>query len=171
VVKNLLFFSFSLFIVSPHHLYGSPTSRHYHLSQQIYDEQQPQQPQQEPLTGTESTGVRSATVPQMAPTTKTTRNEIGETDESSLASIDFAHTDLVDIPGSWGYRSLPDGRSVPVATVGRRYRAPIPQSFIDPQHYASDSEHVVRSSSFRHPQQQQPLAQSRPFGSIPTINR
>jgi hypothetical protein len=107
----------------------------------------------------------------MPSTSKTTRIETGETDESSIASLDFAHNDLVDIPGSWRYRSLPDGRSVPVTAAGRRYRAPIPQSFIDPQHYASDSEQVVRSASFRHPQQQQPLVQSRPFGSIPTINR
>ncbi len=123
------------------------------------------------MTGTESTGVRSATVPQMGPTSKTTRNEIGETDESSIASLDFAHVDFADIPGSWRYRSLPDGRSIPVQTAGRRYRAPIPQSFLEHQQYLSDSEQVVRSSSFRHPQQLQPLAQSHPFGSIPTINR
>jgi hypothetical protein len=107
----------------------------------------------------------------MAPTSKTTRNETGETDESSIASLDFAHTDLGDVPGSWRYRSLPDGRSIPVAAATKRYRQPIPQSFLEPQQYASDSEQVVRSSSFRHPQQEQTLAQSRPFGSIPTINR
>ena len=100
----------------------------------------------------------------MGPTSKTTRHEAGETDESSIASLDFAHADLGDAPGSWRYRS------VPVATTTRRYRAPLPQAFYDSHHYASDSEQVVRSSSFRHPQQQQPLAQSRPFGSIPTIN-
>ncbi len=116
------------------------------------------------MTGTESTGVRSATVPQMAPTTKTTRNEIGETDESSMASLDFAHAELTDVPGSWRCRSIP------IATTAKRYRAPIPQSFLETQQYASDSEQVVRSSSFRHPQQET-LAQSRPFGSIPTINR
>jgi hypothetical protein len=107
----------------------------------------------------------------MGPTTKTTRIETGEADGSSIASLDFAHTDLADIPGSWRYRSLPDGRSIPVTTAARRYRAPIPQSFLEPQQYASDSEQVVRSSSFRHPQQQQSLGESRPFGSIPTINR
>ena len=123
------------------------------------------------MTGTEPTTVRSATAPQMAPASKTVRHEIGETDESSIASLDFAHADLADVPGSWRYRSLPDGRSVPVSTTARRYRAPIPQAFLEPQQYASDSEQVVRSSSFRHPQQQQPLAQSRPFGSIPTMNR
>ena len=104
----------------------------------------------------------------MAPTSKTSRNEAGETDESSIVSLDFAHADLVDAPGSWRYRS------VPVATTARRYRAPIPQSVLEHQQYASDSEQVVRSSSFRHPpsqQQQQSLEQSRPFGSIPTINR
>ena len=101
----------------------------------------------------------------MAPIAKTTRNEIGEADESSIASLDFAHVELTDVPGSWRCRSIP------VATTAKRYRQPIPQSFLEPQHYASDSEQVVRSSSFRHPQQQQPLAQSRPFGSIPAINR
>jgi len=90
----------------------------------------------------------------------------GEADESSIASLDFAHADIVDVPGSWRYRS------VPMNTTGKRYRAPIPQAFLDAQQYASDSEQVVRSSSFRHPQQlQQTLIQSRPFGSIPTINR
>jgi hypothetical protein len=161
IVKNIFFF-----IVSPHPIYGSPNLQHYHPSEQIYDEQQQAQ-----LTGTETTGVRSATVPQMGSTSKTARNEVGETDESSVASIDFAHTDLVDIPGSWRYRSLPDGRSIPLTTAGRRYRAPIPQSFLDSQQYASDSEQVVRSSSFRHSQQQQPLVQVHSFGSIPTINR
>jgi len=107
----------------------------------------------------------------MGPTSKTTRIETGETDESSIASLDFVHADLADIPGSWRYRSLPDGRSIPVTVTGKRYRPPIPQSFLESQQYASDSEQVVRSSSFRHPQQQPPLAQSRPFGSIPTINR
>lgn len=139
-----------------------------HHQQLIYDEQQ----QTVPLTNAESSGVRSATLPQMAPTSKASqargRLEAGETDESSVASLDFAHTDLVDVPGSWRYRSLPDGRSIPVA---RRYRAPIPQAFLENQQYASDSEQVIRSSSFRHPQQQHFLAQSRPFGSIPTINR
>ena len=78
----------------------------------------------------------------------------------------LAHADIVDVPGSWRYRS------VPMNTTGKRYRAPIPQAFLDAQQYASDSEQVVRSSSFRHPQQlQQTLIQSRPFGSIPTINR
>ncbi|UJR30078.1 hypothetical protein I4U23_017621 [Adineta vaga] len=150
--------------VSPHHLYGSPTLQHYHLSQQAYEEQQQQQQQQQvPPVGIESTGIRSATVPQMGPTFKPARTEAGETDESSLASLDFVHTDMVDIPGSWRYRS------VPVTAGGRRYRAPIPQSFLDSQQYASDSEQVVRSSSFRHAQQ--PLVQVRPFGSIPTINR
>jgi hypothetical protein len=148
--------------VSPHHLYGSPSFQQYQFSQQTHDERQQQQ--QAPLTSTESTGVRSATVPQMAPTSKTTRNETGETDESSIASLDYVHGDLPDAPGSWRYRS------VPVTTTAKRYRAPIPQSFLEPQQYASDSEQVVRSSSFRHPQQQT-LAQSRPFGSIPTINR
>ncbi|CAF3639688.1 unnamed protein product [Rotaria sp. Silwood1] len=164
--------------VSPHHLHGSPTSRHYHIAQPMYDEhqQQPQQRQQQhqqqvPLTNTESTIVRSATVPPMAATSKTIRIETGETDESSLTSLDFAHTDLVDVPGSWRYRSLPDGRSIPISTSARRYRAPIPRSFYDPQHYSSDSEQIVRSSSFRHPQQQQQsLVKSRPFGSIPTMN-
>ena len=84
------------------------------------------------------------------------RIETGETDESSIASLDFAQTDLVDVPGSWRYRSVPS-RSVP-----RRYRAPLPQAFLDTQQYASDSEQVVQSSSYR----QQQL-----FGSIPTINR
>ena len=145
-------------------MYGSPTLQHYQLSQQVYDEQQQQlQQQQVPITSTESAGVRAATAPQMGTSSKPTRTEAGETDESSLASLDFVHTDLVDIPGSWRYRS------VPVSAGGRRYRAPIPQSFLDSQQYASDSEQVVRSSSFRHAQQ--PLIQVRPFGSIPTINR
>ncbi len=122
------------------------------------------------MTGTESTGVRSATAPEMGPTSKTTQVETGEADESSAASVDFAHADLADIPGSWRYHSLPDGRSVPVTAAVRRYRPPIPQSFLEHQQYASDSEQVVRSSSFRHPQQP-PLVQSRPFGSIPAINR
>ena len=124
------------------------------------------------MIGTESTGIRSATVPQMAPIRKGTNNRnLIETDETSIASLDFAHTDLVDVPGSWRYRSLPDGRSIPVQTAGRRYRAPIPQSFLEHQQYLSDSEQVVRSSSFRHPQQQLLVQQSRPYGSIPTINR
>ncbi|CAF4367728.1 unnamed protein product, partial [Adineta steineri] len=37
--------------VSPHHLYGSPSLRHYHLTQQPTDEQQI-------LSSTESTGIR-----------------------------------------------------------------------------------------------------------------
>lgn len=161
------FFLFSRALVSPHLLYGSPTLQHYHLSQQIYEEQQqqPSLPQQGPLTTAEPAGVRSTTTSQMGPTPRPARPETGETDESSLASIDFGHADLVDVPGSWRYRS------VPVAVGGRRHRAPIPQSFLDAQHYASDSEQVVRSSSFRHAQHQQPLIQVRPFGSIPTINR
>jgi hypothetical protein len=131
-------------------LYGSPTFHHYHYSQQPYDEQQL-------LANTETTGVRSATVPQIATTSNgRTRIETGETDESSVASLDFAHTDLVDAPGSWRYRS------VPITAATRRHRAPLPQSFLDSQQYVSDSEQVVRSSSFR----QQQL-----FGSIPTINR
>ncbi|CAF2367143.1 unnamed protein product [Rotaria sp. Silwood2] len=140
--------------VSPHHWHGSPILRHYHPSQQPIDEQQQQQ---QILTSTQSSGVRSATVPQMAkPTNSRTRIETGETDESSVASFDFTHTDLVDMPGSWRYQS------VPVRTVVRRHRAPIPQAFLDSQQYVSDSEQVVRSSSYR----QQQL-----FGSIPTINR
>jgi hypothetical protein len=100
----------------------------------------------------------------MGPTSKHARIETGDTDESSMVSLDFAHTDLADVPGSWRYRSVP-------VTTTRRYRAPIPQSFLESQQYASDTEQVVRSSSFRHPQQQPPLAQSRPYGSIPAINR
>ena len=143
-------------LVSPHHLYGSPGQLN-HPHQLVYDDQQQ----------------AAVPLPQTTSTSKVSqargRPETGETDESSVASLDFAQTDLVDVPGSWRYRSLPDGRSVPVA---RRYRAPIPQAFLENQQYASDSEQVVRSSSFRHPQQQQHfLAQSRPFGSIPTINR
>lgn len=123
------------------------------------------------MTSTESSGVRSATVPPMGPISKTRRMEIGETDESSDASLEFPHTDVADIPGSWRYRSLPDGRSLPVAAGVRRQRAPIPRAFYDPQQYASDSEHIVRSSSFRHAQQQVPFVQSRPYGSIPAINK
>ncbi|CAF3455329.1 unnamed protein product [Rotaria sp. Silwood1] len=138
--------------VSPHHWHGSPILRHYHPSQQTIDEQQ-----QQILTSTQSSGVRSATVPQMAkPANSRIRIETGETDESSVASFDFAHTDLVDMPGSWRYQSAP------IRTVTRRHRAPIPQAFLDSQQYVSDSEQVVRSSSYR----QQQL-----FGSIPTINR
>ncbi|CAF3889551.1 unnamed protein product [Rotaria sordida] len=138
--------------VSPHHWHGSPILRHYHPSQQPIDEQQ-----QQILTSTQSSGVRSATVPQMAkPTHSRIRIETGETDESSVASFDFAHTDLVDMPGSWRHQSAP------IRSVVRRHRAPIPQAFLDQQQYASDSEQVVRSSSYR----QQQL-----FGSIPTINR
>ncbi|CAM2698361.1 unnamed protein product [Rotaria socialis] len=154
--------------VSPHHIYGSSNVRHYHVSQHTPDEQQ----QQTSLTNTESTVVRSATVPPMATTSKNTRMETGETDELSVASLDFTHTEFVDIPGSWRHRLLPDGTSVPVTTAAKRYRAPIPRAFLDSQQYHSDCEQVVRSSSFRHPQQQQQsLVQSRTFGSIPTINR
>lgn len=141
-----------LFLVSPHHLYGSSTIRYYPLSQQPADEQQ-----QQILTNTVSTNVRSATAPQMGHITNgRTRIETGETDESSVASLDFAHTDLVDMPGSWRYQS------VPIRGMPRRYRAPIPQSFLDQQQYVSDSEQIVHSSSYRQPQL---------FGSIPTINR
>jgi len=136
-------------------LYGSPTLRYYPVSQQPTDEQQ--QLQQQVINNTASTNVRSATAPQMGQTTNgRLRIETGETDESSVASIDFAHTDLVDMPGSWRYQSIP------IRTVPRRYRAPIPQSFLDQQQYLSDSEQFVRSSSYRQPQL---------FGSIPTINR
>jgi hypothetical protein len=136
-------------------LYGSPTLCYYPLTQQPADEQQQQQ--QQVITTTESTNVRSATAPQMIQTTNgRIRIETGETDESSVASLDFAHTDLVDMPGSWRHQS------VPIRGVVRRYRAPIPQSFLDQQQYASDSEQVIRSSSYR----QQQLS-----GSIPTINR
>ena len=110
----------------------------------------------------------------MAPASKLNhtraRHEIGETDESSVISLDFGQVDVVDMPGSWRYRSLPDGRSIPVAAVARRQRAPIPQSFLEAPNYASDSEQVVRSSSYRQPQQPI-LMQSRPFGSIPAMNR
>jgi hypothetical protein len=134
-------------------LYGSPSLRHYHLTQQPTGEQQL-------LTSTESTGIRSATAPQMVRTTDgRIRLETGETDGSSLASFDLAHTDFVDMPGSWRYQP------VPIRTVARRYRAPIPESFLDTQQYVSDSEQVIRSSSYRQQQQQQ-LS-----GSIPTINR
>ncbi len=134
-------------------MYGSPTLRYYPLTQQPVDEQQ----QQQILTHIESTNVRSATAPQMGQTsTGRIRIETAETDESSVASLDFAHTDLVDMPGSWRYQSIP------IRTVQRRYRAPLPQSFFDQQQYVSDSEQVVTSSSYR----QQPLS-----GSIPTINR
>ncbi|CAF1610127.1 unnamed protein product, partial [Adineta ricciae] len=136
--------------VSPHHLYGSPSLRHYYLAQQPTDEQQI-------LTTsiTESTngGTRSATVPQML---RTTDGRIGELDESSLASFDLAHTDIIDMPGSWRYQP------VPIRTIARRYRQPIPQSFLDSQQYVSDSEQILHSSSYRQPQL---------FGSIPTINR
>ncbi len=135
------------FSVSPHHVYGSPNLRHYQFIQQPNDEQQ----QQQTLTTVESTGHQMT-----KPTNGRIRNETGETDESSVASIDFTHTELVDMPGSWRYQS------VPIRTVPRRHRAPIPQSFIEPQQYVSDSEQVVHSSSYR----QQQL-----FGSIPTINR
>jgi len=63
----------------------------------------------------------------MASTSKTTCIETREKVESSLASLDFAHTDLVDAPGLWRYRSLSDGRSVPVTAAGRHYHAPISQ--------------------------------------------
>ncbi|CAF5107678.1 unnamed protein product, partial [Rotaria magnacalcarata] len=142
--------------VSPHHWHGSPILRYYHPSQQPIDEQQQQQ-QEQMITSTESTGVRSATMPQLAKTANyQNRIETGETDESSIASFDFSHTDLVDMPGSWRYQS------VPARTVVRRHREPIPQSFFDAQQYVSDSEQVIRSSSYRQPQL---------FGSIPTINR
>lgn len=136
-------------------MYGSPNLRYYPITQQPPDEQQQQQ--QQILTTTESTNVRAATAPHMGqPTNGRIRIETGETDGSSVVSLDFAHGDFVDVPGSWRYQS------VPLRAVPRRYRAPIPQSFIDQQQYASDSEQVVRSSSYR----QQQL-----FGSIPTINR
>ena len=97
----------------------------------------------------------------MVATTTTPANrqlhiETGETDESSVASFDFAHADLVDMPGSWRYQSVPS------RTAARRHRAPIPQSFLDPAQYASDSEQVVYSSSYVQPHL---------LGSIPTINR
>jgi len=85
-----------------------------------------------------------------------TRIATGETDESSVQSIDFAHTDLVEMPGSWRYQSVPY-RGMP-----RRHRPPLPQAFLDQQQYASDSEQVIRPASYR----QQQL-----FGSIPTINQ
>lgn len=125
--------------------------RHYHPTQQSIDEQEQQQ--QPAVTDIESNGVRSATAPQLIKTPND-RTRI-ETDQSSVASFDFAHADLVDMPGSWRYHS------VPVRTVTRRIRGPIPQSFLDAQHYASDSEQIIRSSSYH----QQPF-----FGSIPTIN-
>ena len=158
---------FSL-LVSPHDLLDLPTSQSHHPSQQIHDKQQ----QQIPLTNTESIVVRSATIPPLTPASKTARLEIEETDELSTASLDFAHTNHVDIPGSWKYRSLPNGRPVSVKTTTKRHRAPIPRSFLDSQQYPSDSEQIVRSYSFRHPQRQEKLLeQSHPFGSIPTINR
>ncbi|CAF0880326.1 unnamed protein product [Rotaria sp. Silwood1] len=61
----------------------------------------------------------------MASTLKITRIETGETNESSLASLDFAHTNLS------------------VTTAERRYHIPISQSFIDLQHYANDPGHIV----------------------------
>lgn len=63
------------------------------------------------------------------------------------------------MPGSWRYQSIP------IRAIPRRQRAPIPQSFLDQQHYLSDSEQVVRSPSYRQ-QQQQALS-----NSIPAINR
>ena len=128
-------------------MYGSPNLRYYPVTQQLVDEQQQQ------IT----TNGRSATAPQVGQITNgRARIETGETDESSVQSLDFAHTDLVDMPGSWRYQP------VPIRGVPRRYRAPLPQSFLDQQQYASDSEQVIRPSSYR----QQQL-----FGSIPTINQ
>ena len=75
-----------------------------------------------------------------------------ESDGLSEVSLDFAQ---VEIPGSWRYRS------VPLRTVARRSRAPLPPAFLDSQHYASDSEQVLHSSISRQPH----------FGSIPTISR
>jgi hypothetical protein len=139
-------------------LYGSPISRHYHFVQPFYDEQQ----QQLFNASLESTGVRSTMeqTPMLVQATKINneqyRLETGEADETSVASLDFAHADSLDVPGSWRYRS------VPVRTVTRRHRAPLPQAFLDSQQYVSDSEQVVHPSSYR----QQQL-----FGSIPTIHR
>lgn len=84
---------------------------------------------------------------------------MGETDESSVASFDMTHLDLVDMPGSWRYQSIP------IRAMQRRYRPPLPQAFLDQQHYLSDSEQVIRTSSYRQ-QQQQPLS-----NSIPAINQ
>ena len=80
-----------------------------------------------------------------------------ENDQTSVASLDFAHVEPTDVPGSWRIRS------VPIRTVARRQRAPIPAAFLEPQHYVSDSEQVVVPSiSYR---------QQQIFGSIPTIHR
>lgn len=145
-----------LVIVSPHHGHASPISHHYQPTQEPIDEQQQEQQQQMNIN-IESTGVRSATMPQMAKSMNNrNRVDTGEAEESSVASFDFAHADLVDMPGSWRYQS------VPLRTVVRKHRAPIPQSFLDAQQYVSDSEQIVRSSSYLQPQL---------FGSIPTINR
>ncbi len=131
-------------------MYGSPNLRYYSLSQQPADQQQM-------LTSTETTHVRAATAPHMGQTANGRIHiETGETDGSSVASLDFAHTDLVDMPGSWRYQSIP------IRAIPRRYRAPIPPSFLDQQQYLSDSEQVVHSSNY----QQQQLS-----GSIQAINR
>lgn len=64
------------------------------------------------------------------------------------------------MPGSWRYQSIP------IRAISRRQRPPIPQSFLDQQHYLSDSEQFVRSTSYR---RQQPSAAL--SNSIPAINR
>lgn len=162
-------------VVSPQHHYGSSTpSQNQQSSQQVHDEQsQPKSQAQTTVTSSETTATRSVTLPQMATVSKSNTNrgrqELGETDESSVASLDLGHGDPNDIAGSWRFHSLPDGRSVPIGGVSRRQRAPIPQSFLEAQHYASDSEQVTRSASYRHPTQI--ITQTRPFGSIPAINR
>jgi hypothetical protein len=139
-------------------LYGSPTFRYYPFPQQPADEQQQQQ---QILTTVETNNIRAATAPQMGQTTNgRIHMETGEIDESSVASLDFAHADFIDMPGSWRYQSIP------IQAIQRRYRAPIPQAFLDQQHYLSDSEQVVRTPSYRQQQVQQQLS-----GSIPTINR
>ena len=141
-------------------MYGSPTFRYYPFPQQPADEQQQQQ--QQVLTTIETNNGRAATAPQMGQTTNgRPHTETGEIDEASVASFDFAHADFIDMPGSWRYQSIP------IQAIPRRYRAPIPQAFLDQQHYLSDSEQVVRTPSYRQQQgQQQQLS-----GSIPTINR
>lgn len=79
-----------------------------------------------------------------------------ENDQYSIGSLDLAQIDLVDVPGSWRYRSVPT-RNGP-----RRQRAPLPHSFFDSQQYASDSEQIIQQPSI--------YRQQTFFGSIPTIH-
>jgi len=154
---------------SPQQFYSSSISRQYHLTQvassSIDEQQQQQQQEAQGLGNNESTHAQSPPPPPAASSSSmngTAAKLIDgstrlENDQTSVTSLDFAHLEPTDVPGSWRIRS------VPIRTVARRHRAPIPAAFLEPQHYVSDSEQVVVPSiSYR---------QQQIFGSIPTIHR